>query len=414
MHITGIITEYNPFHNGHLYQIEQIKKKYPNGYIVIVMSGNFAQRGIPCITDKFTRAEMALASGVDMVLELPVVYATASAERFAQAAVNILHQSGIVDTICFGSETPYLKEMVLLAELLLEEPTELSHSIKSFLAQGESYPRARLYALINYIRDTQKTISLSSDALTELLTQPNNILSIEYLKALKLYNTSIEPFAIERKTSHYHDINIDHTIASATAIRHQVALKDFDKITYAMPSSAFNLLKPTLQNPVALDHFSSIFHYKMIMSELEDLYAIWDAPKNLCHSLYHAAHTFTNLSALIDEVTSKTYSRATVQRTIMHLLLEIKTTDMLNLENVNWIPYIRVLSCKKTSRNLLAHLYTNANVPVITGLGKSISHLNPLSKTLLSYDLKASKLYGLLSNNPSLTHKDFTYHPFKS
>ena len=414
MHITGIITEYNPFHNGHLYQIEQIKKKYPNGHIITVMSGNFAQRGIPCITDKYTRAEMALASGVDMVIELPVVYSVASAERFAQAAISLLHKSNIAHTLCFGSENPHLDEMETLAQLLLEEPVELSSLIKTYLSQGESYPRARLLALMDYVQDTSKTISLTSERLSTLLSQPNNILGIEYLKALKMYQSSIKPFAIQRKMAHYHDTEVSHNIASATAIRHQVALKDFDKITHAMPNSAFKLLKPTIQNPVTLVDYSSIFHYKMIMSELEDLYAIWDVPKNLCHSLYHAAHHFTDLSTIIDSVTSKTYSRATVQRAIMHILLDIKSCDMEAFQGADWIPYIRILACKKSSRSLLAHLNTHAKVPVIVGLNKALPNLDPLSKKLLSYELKASKLYALLSKDHTLTRKDFTYHPFKS
>ena len=413
MHITAIITEYNPFHNGHLYQIEQIKKKYPDGKIITVMSGNFAQRGIPCIADKYTRAEMALASGIDMVIELPVVYATASAERFAQAAISILHKSGIVDTLCFGSETPYLEEMQALAELLLEEPTALSSLIKNYLTQGESYPRARHLALMDYIGDTSKTIPLSPEVVSVLLNQPNNILGIEYIKALKMYQSSIKPFPIRRKTSHYHDTEVNHTIASATAIRHQVILKNFNKVTHAMPASAFKLLEPSIQNPVILDDYSSIFHYKIIMSELEDLYAIWDVPKNLIHSLYHAAHHFTKLSAIIDEVTSKTYSRATVQRAIIHLLLDIQNCDMQSFQMIDWIPYIRILACKKSSRSLLTSLNASSKVPIILGVNKALTNLDPLSKKLLSYELKASKLYGLLSKTPSLTHKDFTYHPFK-
>lgn len=413
MHITAIITEYNPFHNGHLYQIKQIKKKHPDGKIIIVMSGNFAQRGIPCVTDKYTRAEMALASGVDLVLELPVVYATSSAERFAQSAVGILHKTGIVNELCFGSETPNLEAMETLAQLLLEEPEEVSSHIKMLLNQGISYPQARMDACIRYIRNTSETISPSPEELISLLSQPNNILGIEYTKALKQYNSSIKPFALQRKTAQYHDLTVEGPIASASAIRSSINLQRTDAIKEAMPSSAFELLKPAMQNPVTLEDASSIFHYKMIMSEVEDLYAIWDVPNHLCHSLHHAGLAFHDLPTIIDEVTSKTYTRATVQRAILHLLLDIKTQDMLKFKSVDSTPYIRMLACKSDSRDVLARLTKNATVPVIINPAKAYTLLDPLAKCLLDYELRASKLYALLAHDPTLVSKDFTYHPFK-
>ena len=413
MHITAIITEYNPFHNGHLYQIEQIKKRHPEGKIIIVMSGNFAQRGIPCITDKYTRSEMALMSGVDLVLELPVVYATSSAEHFAMAAVGILHKSGIVDELCFGSETPHIEAMQLLADLLLHEPESVSSHIKHSLSDGISYPQARMEALIKYVRDTQKTISISSEVLIDLLSQPNNILGLEYLKALKYYHSSIKPFALQRKTAHYHAIDVEGPIASATAIRHHITSQSTHKIERAMPSSAFELLKPVIGKPVMLDMASSLFHYKMIMSELEDLYAIWDVPKNLCHSLYHNAVTFKNLSDIIDRATSKTYTRATVQRSIIHLLLDIKEKDILAYKQLDYIPYIRLLACKQSARDVLSKLTKLSQVPIIINPAKAQSVLDTASQSLLNYELKASKLYALLAHDPNLVFKDFTYQPFR-
>lgn len=413
MHITAIITEYNPFHNGHLYQIEQIKKKHPDGKIIIVMSGNFAQRGIPCITDKYTRAEMALASGVDLVLELPVVYATSSAERFAEAAVGILHKTGIVNELCFGSETPNLEAMEALSQLLLEEPESVSTHIKELLNQGKSYPQARMDALIQYILNTSKTISASKKELISLLSQPNNILGTAYLKALKQYNSTIQPFVLQRKTAQYHDLDVAGPIASATAIRHHIASQNTDKIEGSMPTLALELLKPSIQNPVTLEKASSLFHYKMIMSEVEDLYAIWDVPNHLCHSLYHASMQFHDLPTMIDEVTSKTYTRATVQRAIIHLLLNIKTQDMLKFKALDWTPYIRILACKSASREVLAKLTKKATVPVIINPAKAQTVLDPIPKLLLDYELRASKLYALLANDPTLVSKDFTYHPFK-
>ena len=413
MHITAIITEYNPFHNGHLYQIEQIKKRHPDGKIMIVMSGNFAQRGIPCIADKYTRSEMALLNGVDLVLELPVVYATSSAEYFARAAIGILHKSGIVDELCFGSETPHIHAMQYLAELLVYEPKPVSQHIKSLLNSGMSYPQARTKALITYIEDTQKTTPFCKQVFLDLLSQPNNILGLEYLKALKYYNASIKPFALQRKTAHYHDLSLEGPIASATAIRHHIDSQEIESIKKVMPTSAFERLKSCIDKPTSLDMASSLFHYKMIMSELDDLYAIWDVPKNLCHSLYHEALTFNSLSHIINQSTSKTYTRSTVQRAIVHLLLNIQTEDVLQYKQKDYIPYIRLLACKKSAGDLLSKLTQCSQVPVIINPSKAPAVLDDIGQSLLNYELKASKLYALLSHNPDLVTKDFTYQPFK-
>ena len=412
MHITAIITEYNPFHNGHLYQIEQIKKRHPNGKIIIVMSGHFAQRGIPCITDKYTRAEMALLNGVDLVLELPVVYATSSAEYFAKAAIGMLHKSGIVDELCFGSETPHMEAMQHLAELLLHEPESVSKHIKHLLSSGVSYPLARTQALIHYIKHTSQT-TFHEDLYLNLLSEPNNILGLEYLKALKYYNSTIKPFAIQRQTAHYHDLNVQGPIASASAIRHHITLQEVTAIQDVMPRSAFERLRPYIEHPTSLDTASSLFHYKMIMSELKDLYAIWDLPKNLCHSLYNEALTFKKLSHLINQVTSKTYTRSTVQRAIIHLLLNIQTEDVLRYQAMDYIPYIRILACKKSERHLLSELNHHSQVPILINPAKASYTLDSTGQSLLDYDLKASKLYALLSHRPDLVKKDFTYNTFQ-
>ena len=409
MHIIGIVVEYNPFHNGHLYQIEQIRDKYPKSAILVVMSGHFSQRGLPCIADKYTRAQMALSCGVNLVLELPTVYATSSAERFAEAAINTLHLSGIVDTLCFGSETSDLSLMDELANLLVHEPPFISTQLKIYLNAGESYPRARLLALQDYLK-TSNTPS-HYENLDALLSQPNNILSIEYLKALKRIQSSITPFSIQRQSSNYHDINIEGPIASATAIRHQIKKGELQLAQDTMPQKAFNLLTESSAKEVLLDDYTELFHYKMIMSNLETLYATWDVPKSLINSLIHASKTFCPLSQIVDHVTSKTYTRATVQRAILRILLEITTKDMDTLKEVNWIPYLHVLACRKDSTHLLSKLTKNCKVPLLINVGKDYNKLTPLGKMLFEYEIKASKLYALLSQVPEIQTKDFTYHP---
>lgn len=410
MHIIGIVVEYNPFHNGHFYQIQQIRKKYPRCAIVVVMSGHFSQRGLPCVLDKFSRSEMALACGVDLVLELPVVYATASAERFSQAAVSLLHQAGIVDILCFGSETPELVLMQELASLLLEEPPFISSKIKNYLSQGESYPRARLLSIKEYLSTYTRDMT---DTLEIILSSPNNILSIEYLKALKYLNSPIQPFPIQRHVADYHDRTIEGPIASATAIRQDLVQGKGHKAKQSMPEPAYNLLSKLSPHSISLDDYSELFHYKMIMSNLENLYAIWDIPHNLCRSLYHASKTLRPLSEIVDQVTSKTYTRATVQRTIIRILLDVKNEDLRALEEINWIPYIHVLGCNKASTSLLSLLSKKAKVPLLINLGKDEYALDALGKKLFDYELKASKLYALLTQDATLLEKDYKYHPIR-
>ena len=410
MHIIGIVVEYNPFHNGHFYQIQQIRKKYPGCAIVVVMSGHFSQRGIPCVLDKFSRSEMALACGVDLVLELPVVYATASAERFSQAAVSLLHKSGIVDILCFGSETPDLALMQELASLLLEEPPFVSAQIKNYLSQGESYPRARLLSIKEYLSTyTKDTV----DTLETILSSPNNILSIEYLKALKHLNSPIQPFPIQRHIAGYHDTTIEGPIASATAIRQDLAVGEGHKAKGSMPEPAYHLLNQYTPKSINLDDYSELFHYKMIMSNLESLYAVWDIPSNLCRSLYHASKTLQPLSEIVNQVTSKTYTRATVQRAIIRILLSVQTDDLLALEKLNWIPYIHVLGCNKTSTALLSLLSQKSEVPLLINVSKDENNLDDLGQKLFNYELQASKLYALLSQDAILLEKDYKYHPIR-
>lgn len=408
MHIIGIVVEYNPFHNGHLYQLEQIRLKYPESAIIVIMSGHFSQRGLPCIVDKFTRAQMALTCGVNLVLELPTVYATSSAERFAEAAISTLHLSGIIDTLCFGSETYDLSTMNQLADLLLEEPSFVSTKLKDYLNAGESYPRSRLLAIKDYLNLSSCSDYRNLDA---LLSQPNNILSIEYLKALKRFRTSIVPFSIQRKSSNYHDTTINGPVASATAIRHQIQNGYFDLAKTSMPQEAFHILEQALTKEINLDDYSALFHYKMIMSNLETLYATWDVPNNLIHSLISSSETFCSLSQIVDHVTSKTYTRATVQRAILRILLGVHQKDMDALEKINWIPYLHVLACRKDSTYLLSKLATNCKVPLLVNVAKDYSKLSSLGQTLFEYELRASKLYALLSQAPSLSDKDFTHHP---
>ena len=214
MKIVGLITEYNPFHNGHLYHIKESLRVTGADAAVVVMSGDYVQRGTPAIMPKRIRAEMALMCGAGAVFELPVCYATGSAELFALGAVSLLESLGIVDSICFGSECDDLPSMEQLAELLLEEPEAYQILLKDYLKQGMSFPRARQEAILSYTEDPR---------FAEILRNPNNILGIEYLKAIKKIGSRMEPYTIARRGAQYHDEELDSDYSSATAIRSLLA-----------------------------------------------------------------------------------------------------------------------------------------------------------------------------------------------
>lgn len=404
MHIAGIVAEYNPFHNGHAYQIKTLKAETNTNFVIAVMSGNFSQRGLPTIADKFVRTKMALASGIDMVIELPVPFASASAERFSEAAVSLLHKSGIVDTICFGSECGDIDALTKVADTLLDPPTLFSTKLKEYLRSGLSFPRAREIALIDTLENTPDSLGVYSP----IINNPNNILGIEYIKALKKYNSHIKRFTIKRIQAGYHDTNVTGEISSATAIRHLATKEDLATIKTCMPTTSFEYLAPFLHYTYSEEKLYSFLNYKLIMSSKEDLYSLWDIPKELIHSILNYFPSCSHLSDLINKVTSKTYTRATVQRSLLRILLHITEKDMLTLMNLDWSPYIRVLGCRKEALPLLSTLSKAASCPIITNVGKSYNTLNSSQKCLLDYELKATALYYNLISNSENYKQDFT------
>lgn len=404
MHIAGIVAEYNPFHNGHAYQIQTLKEETHTDFIIAVMSGHFSQRGLPTIADKFIRTKMALASGIDLVIELPIPFATASAERFSEAAVSLLHQTGIVNTICFGSECGDIDALSTVADTLLNPPPLFSTKLKDYLRNGLSFPRAREQALI----DTLEINSAHIGTYSPIINNPNNILGIEYIKALKKYNSHIQPFTIKRIQAGYHDLHVTGEITSATAIRHLVAQNNFETIKGCMPLTSYKYLEECLHHIPSYEKLYSFLHYKLIMSSKEDLYALWDIPEELIHSILNHFPDCNTLDELINKVTSKTYTRATVQRSLLRMLLHITEKDMTSLEVLGWTPYIRVLGCRKEALPLLGEMSRKAHCKLITNVGKDYHALMPSEKCLMDYELKATALYHSLIPNPQSYKQDFT------
>ena len=211
MNVIGIIAEYNPFHNGHAYQIAHVRKNLHADYIVVATSGDYVQRGEPALLDKYTRARMALSSGADVVLELPVLWSTASAELFADAGISLFEKTGCVNGICFGAESGDLALLRRIADVLADEPADLKASLKHNLKSGSTFPKAREAALLSYFSGSagqDGALPVSAEALSSLLASPNNILALEYLKALRRRASSITPYLLKREGAAYHETSI--------------------------------------------------------------------------------------------------------------------------------------------------------------------------------------------------------------
>ena len=361
MKAVGIIAEYNPFHNGHLFHLEEAKRVSGADYAVVVMSGNFVQRGEPAVVNKYARTAMALHNGADLVLELPVYYATASAQYFAAAAIEILDATGIVEGVCFGSESGNLEVLQKAADILNEEDVVFQERLRLGLAKGLSFPTARAGALG----------PLASHS-------PNDILAIEYLRALRRTVRTIKPIAILRVGAHYHDKIISGRIASATAIRKAIHVKDWPAIKQAMPGEAFDILQNTA--PVILDDFSGAFHYLIRSRDVEWAKGILGVNEGIENRIFRTSGEHYLLSEIVRHVKTKRYPFTTIQRTLMHMLLELKKEDFKNPS------YIRVLGFKKESSHLLKQLETNARLPVVVNL-KHAPKIPMLEKEIQTTDI---------------------------
>ena len=401
MKTLGIVTEYNPFHKGHAYMIEEAKKKAGADRVVVVMSGSFVQRGEPAIFDKWTRTEAALMNGVDMVLELPVLFAAANAETFARAAVRILEETGIVDVLCFGSESGDLHSMQEAARLMENETEEFQHILKEHLDEGLSYPAARA-----------KALEIVSQISSDILSRPNHILGLEYLKALDRYNCSMEPMTIKREGD-YNSPSLTEGFASAAAIRKALAEDRSTEALPQLPENVHDLYNKALSlgtAPCFWDELTPALHYKLRMSSTEEIHEIAEVVEGLENRILHSIDSCYNIKDVIDFIKTKRYTRTKIQRILLHILLDIKEKEVAYFMNLPKMPYIRVLGFKKETSGILADLTENAKVPVLTNLKKAPEVLNEDGLALLALEKTATDLHALTYPNQiyRAPNQDFT------
>jgi len=420
MRVLGIIAEYNPFHNGHLYHLRESVRLVSPDYTVCVMSGNFTQRGEPAMADKWIRAEMAVRNGIDLVIELPFAFACNNAEYFAAGAVDILNRLGCVTHLSFGSEAGELDPLLAASEYLAYEEEDLKKSIREFSDKGVSYPRAR-YEAVRKCR---------GDSCSGVLKSANNILAVEYLKQLRLTNSRMEPITIKRYGPGYLEKASFENIASATAIRHFMregggadgisgspdgSYGDLNRIAEFVPDETFQVLKSIKRGVnVSFNDFYPLLAYRILTGDPKELGAILSATEGLENRVRKAVHRSADMDTLINAVRSKRYTLTRIQRLFAHTLIRFDKESFRHILERR-INYARVLGISKAGAALLKRIKKEklASIPVLTNINRQIP-ADAEERKLLRFDIAASDIYNLIAYGETYFHSDYVMKPYKN
>ena len=397
MKISGIIVEYNPLHNGHLFHINKTKELTNSDLIIAVMSGNFNQRGIPSIVDKWKKTSMALNNGVDIILELPAIYSLSSAEFFSNGSVSLLNSLGIVDSICFGSEAGDVNFLKEVSDLLVEEPPLFKSLLKEELDGGLPFPKARSSALIHYLEG--KNYYNEKD-LVNNLNSSNNILGIEYLKSLKKLHSNIVPYTIKREGGAYNSTNLNSIFSSATSIRKTLksnALME-ELISHVPPSVYENMVElKNINYNFPFDYMMFPYiKYKAMTSKKNYFELIPDASEGLHNKILTTLKDAKDYEHCIEMIKSKRYTYTRISRILCQYFLgfyEYNTVEM----RKDPCPYARILGFTKNGATALKSMKSNSSIPIYSKLPKDIC-------PTLSLDLQCTRGYSIL--NPSISAKE--------
>lgn len=419
MKITGIIAEYNPFHNGHAYQIAKIKEETDSDYVIVAMSGDFVQRGEPAITDKYERTRMALSCGADLVLELPALFSCASAEYFARAGVALFTRMGCIDYLCFGAENADLSRLNKIADILADEPRSYQDALNRYLREGKNFPAARILALKSYLSAESSGTALETEQLASLLSTPNNILGIEYLKALKICRSQITPYPILREGAGYHDTDILLKNASASAIRQTLkqaaasdAAPDLAALSAAMPPEAFRIFSEHPASPAYLeaDDFSGILNYLLLFYPAEALACFADCNIEIANRLKKNLREFSSFTQFAALIQSRDITYARMSRIFTHILLHMTAEDYEQAKQLGYVPYLRPLGFKKSSSDVLGEIKKHTDIPLIGKLANARQTLSDDAFWLLEKDIFAADLYEqiLAQKNRTIPRNEYT------
>ena len=397
MNTIGIIAEFNPFHNGHLHLIQKCKELLHADRVIVIMSGDFTQRGAPAFVDKFTRTKMALSCGADIVLELPIYYALGSAEYFAQGAVSTLNRLGCIDYLCFGSECADISLLTETARILNDEPSSFRDTLSKELKKGLSYAVARQKALMTCLEE--KDISFPDS----VLSCPNNILGIEYIRALLDLNSPIKPFTIKREGEDYNSEALSE-LPSARAIRAALLEKnDFSLLSSCIPPFCLNELKKYHGTFADSDDLSVLLHYKLLTERSNGYTKFQDVSEDLSNKIISNLEEFTCFDAFCEQLKSKDIAYSRISRVLCHILLNITSKNMDEYKNDGYTSYARILGIKKASSDIVKEMKASTKIPVIGNLKEANKALtSDFEKRLFDETLTASILYFSIYKNTNL------------
>ena len=373
MHKIGIIAEYNPFHNGHLYQIKEIKKRYPDSTIISVVSSSFTQRGDISLLNKWDKTKIALDNGIDLVIELPFVYSTQASDIFAEGAVKILNYLGI-DTLVFGTERDTIEDLELLANIQINNK-EYQEKVKQYLSTG-----------LNYATSTNKALE---DITNVKVDTPNDLLALSYIKQIKLNKYNIKYTNIKRTTS-YHGSEINDNISSASNIRKMSA--DNQNIDNLIPFDKKLLYK------VSMNNYLDILKYK-VLSEDININKYQTVDEGIEGRIIDNITKVTTYEELIQNIKTKRYTYNKISRMLLHILTSFTKEEVSNID----IDYIRVLGFTTKGQEYLSKIKKNITIPIITGYKKNISKV-------LDIEYRVTKIYSLFTSN-NLIKKEYQIKP---
>ena len=378
MKVLGIVVEYNPFHNGHIYHINKAKELANPDYTVAIMSSSFVQRGEPAIIDKWTRSKLAIQYGVDIVIELPFIYSVQSADYFAKGSIELLNAIGVTD-LCFGSEDGNIDTFISIAKAIKENEAHYNTLVKAYMDQGLRYPDACNQSL--------------NDILGKEIRTPNDLLGLSYVKEIIFNNYKMTPHCITR-TNDYHGDELS-LIASASAIRN--AIRNNEDITLSLPKAEL------YQNETYhLSMFYPYLKHMIMLSSLDELKSYHMVEEGLENALYKAITNTSSMNDFVDALLSKRYTKPRIQRMLIHILMKNKKEDIINAMNLD---YIRILNMNEKGRTYLNSIKKECDYKIITNFSK---HTHPA----LDIELKATKLLSLISKQDLIT-KEFSYIPYK-
>ena len=405
MKICAIICEYNPFHFGHWLHIQKAKELSCCDAVLCIMSGNFTQRAEPTIADKYVRASMALNGGADIVVQMPTAYACSSAEIYALAGVKIANSFKNVTHLAFGCESDNFELLKELANYLADEPQEFKDALKTYLDEGNSMVNSRQLAIEQLVKEGKVSFSNITETI-DALHKPNNILALEYLKALKKTNSSIEPVFIERGCSDYHSEDINGKDTSATAIRSKLLKSEkVSKIKRLVPKFSYNLLKAHLKDfgLPSSDLFNDICMFSLKTANKDKIKNIYDVSEGLENRFIECCKDKKVLNEVLLDVKSKRYTYTRLKRIVLRLVLDINKAVIDKIYEIDKLPYIKVLGFSSANPDLLSEI--NADTDLIIRNNNVVKDPSEFYSELAGIEDRANALYNLLLKKSKIVPK---------